>query len=103
MYDSLYDLGESEMEMKTEPTLLLDSLEKTGPQNPKAPDISEISDEAVLIFTWVVFGVLCQVIDVVGIVTNIVNIICFVKQGVKDSVNISLLGKKSKNFKNYLS
>lgn len=36
---------------------------------------------------------LCQSIVVFGIVTNIINIICFVKQGFKDQINISLSGK----------
>lgn len=53
-----------------------------------------ISGELELIFTSVVYGVLCQLIAVFGIVTNIINIICFIKQDFENTVNISLLGKK---------
>lgn len=91
------------METETEPTLLLESLEKSESHHQKTTDASGISDEAVLAFTWVIFGVLCQVITVFGIATNIVNIICFVKQNVKDSVNVSLLGKESTNLLKYLT
>ncbi|CAG5129996.1 unnamed protein product, partial [Candidula unifasciata] len=52
-----------------------------------------IIDEAVVeIFMYVMVSGLCQLINLFGIVTNIFNIICFVKQGFKDTVNISLLG-----------
>lgn len=53
---------------------------------------ASISDEASLIFQWVNHAVVCQVIDVFGVVFNIINIICFVKQGFNDPVNVSLLG-----------
>lgn len=41
---------------------------------------------------WIIYLGLCQVICVFGILTNMINIICFLKQGFKDPVNISLLG-----------
>ncbi|CAG5124060.1 unnamed protein product, partial [Candidula unifasciata] len=50
-----------------------------------------ISAYTTLVFQWVVYTVVCQTIDVFGLVTNIINIVCFVKQGFKDPVNISLL------------
>ncbi|CAG5121617.1 unnamed protein product, partial [Candidula unifasciata] len=50
-----------------------------------------ISDEWLHICFWLVFAVLCQLIDIFGTITNVVNIICFVKQGFKDPVNVSLL------------
>lgn len=53
-----------------------------------------ISEELERIFTWVVYGVLCQLIGIFGIVTNVINIICFIKQDFKSTVNINLLGKK---------
>ncbi|CAG5130212.1 unnamed protein product, partial [Candidula unifasciata] len=51
-----------------------------------------LSEELRLICQWIIYTVVCQFIDVFGIATNIINIICFIKQGFKDSVNISLLG-----------
>lgn len=52
-----------------------------------------VSDQARLIIQWICCGVLGQIIALFGIVTNIINIICFMRQNFKDSVNISLLGK----------
>lgn len=54
--------------------------------------IDPISDTARLIFQWICYSVLGEVIAVFGITTNVINVICFVKQGFKDTVNISLLG-----------
>lgn len=51
-----------------------------------------ISDAATMILYWIIYTFLCQVIDVFGTTTNIINIVCFVKQGFKDPVNVSLLG-----------
>lgn len=53
----------------------------------------DVSDGVRLVVQWVVYSVVCQLIDIFGTVTNIINIICFIKQGFKDPVNISLLGK----------
>ncbi|CAG5130211.1 unnamed protein product, partial [Candidula unifasciata] len=50
-----------------------------------------LSDEVRIICQWIFFTVICQIIDLFGIATNIVNIVCFVRQGFKDPVNISLL------------
>ncbi|CAG5127919.1 unnamed protein product, partial [Candidula unifasciata] len=50
-----------------------------------------ISDADLTIAVWVLFALICQAIDVFGVVTNIINIMCFVKQGFKDPVNVSLL------------
>lgn len=55
-------------------------------------DLSGISNETFLIISLIVYGVLCTTIDLCGMITNIINIICFVKQGFRDSVNVSLLG-----------
>lgn len=52
-----------------------------------------LDDNMALILQWILFPVLCQTIDIFGTGTNIVNIICFVKQGFNDPVNVSLLGK----------
>lgn len=51
-----------------------------------------VSDRVIFFYKWIWFAVVCQLVDTFGAVTNIINIICFVKQGVGDSVNISLLG-----------
>ncbi|CAG5117001.1 unnamed protein product, partial [Candidula unifasciata] len=50
-----------------------------------------VSYEARRLFLWIGIAVVCQVIDIFGTVTNIINIICFVQQGFKDPVNVSLL------------
>lgn len=55
-------------------------------------ELSGISDEAILTFSWFVYGAVCPALDVFGIFTNIINIICFIKQGFQDSVNVSLFG-----------
>lgn len=47
-----------------------------------------------LVCTWVLYNIVCQIINIFGIVTNIINIVCFVKQGFKDSINVSLLGMR---------
>lgn len=52
-----------------------------------------ISSQAALIAQWIIYTVACNAIDIFGISTNIINIICFVKQGFNDPVNISLLGR----------
>lgn len=55
-------------------------------------DESGISDTAMEIILWIIFDVVCMTFNIFGIVTNVVNIICFAKQGFQDSVNISLFG-----------
>lgn len=55
------------------------------------------SDEMRLIFQWICYTVLGQSMACFGIVTNIMNIVCFIKQGFKDPVNISLLGNVCKH------
>lgn len=57
-----------------------------------APDFMHVGATTLLIFTLVVFSTLCQAVNVFGIVTNSINIVCFVKQGFKESINVSLLG-----------
>lgn len=51
-----------------------------------------LTDDARDILLWFLFTFICQVIDIFGASTNIINIICFIKQGFKDPVNVSLLG-----------
>lgn len=55
-------------------------------------DMRPVAQEVMELFTWIVFTWVCQVIDIFGIITNIINIVCFVKQGFKESVNIGFLG-----------
>lgn len=64
-----------------------------------------INDNLVLqISTYVLFTALCQLICIFGVVTNSINIVCFVKQGIKDPINVSFIGipqlshKKTFNF-----
>lgn len=52
-----------------------------------------VSDEALTVFLWLICSVVCQMIAVFGAVTNIMNIVCFVKLGFQEPVNVSLLGK----------
>ncbi|CAG5132044.1 unnamed protein product, partial [Candidula unifasciata] len=49
------------------------------------------SNEARVILQWIFYSLLGQLLAIFGSITNIINIICFVKQGFKDPVNISLL------------
>lgn len=58
-----------------------------------APTFVGLDESTAHIFLWIIYTVICQAVEVFGIVTNIINIICFVKQGLGDSINISLLGK----------
>lgn len=58
-----------------------------------APAFVGLDESTTHIFLWIIYTVICQAVEVFGIVTNIINIICFVKQGLGDSINISLLGK----------
>ncbi|CAG5120766.1 unnamed protein product [Candidula unifasciata] len=51
-----------------------------------------LSDEASVIVQWVILAVTCQIINIFGTVTNIINILCFTKQGFRDPVNVSFLG-----------
>ncbi|XP_005100340.1 allatostatin-A receptor-like [Aplysia californica] len=57
-----------------------------------ASDVGLVSDDVKLLFQMVNFAIICQIIDVFGTVTNIINIIVFVKLGFSDPVNVSLLG-----------
>ncbi|CAG5126086.1 unnamed protein product, partial [Candidula unifasciata] len=52
---------------------------------------SDVSYEARLIFQWICFAIVCELVDIFGTATNIINIICFIKQGFRDPVNVSLL------------
>ncbi|CAG5130216.1 unnamed protein product, partial [Candidula unifasciata] len=40
-------------------------------------DYSNTGNETIRIFTWLVYGIICQLIVVFGIITNIINIVCF--------------------------
>lgn len=50
-----------------------------------------LDDASIIIFLWVI-TLLCLTITMFGLGTNVVNIICFVKQGFKDPVHVSLMG-----------
>lgn len=51
-----------------------------------------LSNSLTKILQWVVYCVIGQSIVLFGIAANIVNIICFVQQGFKEPINVSLLG-----------
>ncbi|XP_059149815.1 tachykinin-like peptides receptor 86C [Physella acuta] len=51
-----------------------------------------VSDDMRLIFQIVNFATICQLIDVFGTVTNVINLIVFVRLGFNDPVNVSLFG-----------
>lgn len=53
-----------------------------------------VSDNVLYLFQWFFITVVCNIIDVFGVMTNIINIICFLRLGFRDPVNISLLGKE---------
>lgn len=61
---------------------------------PTSDTVDDILAHIALVCTWVLYSVVCQIINIFGIVTNIINILCFVKQGFKDSINVSLLGMR---------
>lgn len=61
---------------------------------PTSDTVDGILEHIALVCTWVLYSVVCQIINIFGIVTNIINILCFVKQGFKDSINVSLLGMR---------
>jgi hypothetical protein len=54
-------------------------------------DAFGISDSTILIYACIIF-ILCQSLNICGIATNIISIICFVRQGFDETSNISLLG-----------
>lgn len=57
-----------------------------------------IDEATTTVFLSVLYGAMCQMINIFGIATNIINIICFVKQGFKDAINVSLLGMPLKPY-----
>ncbi|CAG5130215.1 unnamed protein product, partial [Candidula unifasciata] len=57
----------------------------------QAQSVALISDEIITILKWIVYTVVCQLVNGFGIVTNIINIACFIKQGFKDTTNICLM------------
>lgn len=64
---------------------------------PSSSDVI-VSDEVLYIFQWLFFSVLTLGIDIFGTIANIINIVCLLKQGFKDMVNISFFGNSSYNF-----
>lgn len=58
-----------------------------------------VSDEAVLLFKWIVVVAVCEVLDVLCSITNIINIVCILKQGFNEPINVSLFGKLTSKVK----
>lgn len=50
------------------------------------------SDETLLWHRWICHCFISQAICVLGTVTNILNIVCFIKLGFQDPVNVTLVG-----------
>lgn len=69
------------------------SLKNTADVSLTYRTLDPVSDKMRVVFQVVNCVVLCGVTSLFGIGANVVNIVVFVKQGFKDSVNISLLGK----------
>lgn len=66
----------------------------TLPSPDVSPQYSSSVDNSITqMYVYVMYATACQAVAVSGVVTNIINIICFVKQGFEESINISLLGK----------
>ncbi|KAH9524012.1 hypothetical protein Btru_047888 [Bulinus truncatus] len=51
-----------------------------------------VSDQVRDIILTINLSVLCQMVSVVGVVTNILNLCVFVKQGLGDAINVTLAG-----------
>ncbi|CAG5120667.1 unnamed protein product, partial [Candidula unifasciata] len=51
-----------------------------------------VSNEVSQMFRIVLFVFICGIVSLFGIGANVTNIIVFIKQGFKDSINMSLLG-----------
>lgn len=73
-------------------TAMMSSSSEVSGVSPRADNSLAVSDDIMyylqLINTW---G-LGQAVTVLGLITNIVNIVVFLRQGLKDTVNISLFG-----------
>ncbi|CAG5120769.1 unnamed protein product, partial [Candidula unifasciata] len=52
---------------------------------------SFISDQMRIYFQWIGYSIVCELIDIFGTISNTINIMCFLKMGFKDPVNVSLL------------
>lgn len=52
-----------------------------------------LSPQIVSILNWILLAVLCQAIAIFGVCANVINTVCFIKQGFEDSVDVSLFGK----------
>lgn len=46
------------------------------------------------VYSWVMFGCVGQIVVMFGVGTNVINLVCFVKQGFKDQISISLTGRR---------
>ncbi|XP_035827204.1 uncharacterized protein LOC118478201 [Aplysia californica] len=68
-----------------------DSLPITTSPSPSHYDI--VSDEQWYIVQVVNGVVLCGLVSLFGVASNIINIVVFAKQGFQDSMNISLMGE----------
>lgn len=65
--------------------------------SPETSRTTFIGNDVVGILQWIIWATLPQVIIGCGIVGNVINIICFVKQGFRDTVNVTFVGKLDKS------
>lgn len=57
------------------------------------PGSGIVSSEITVILQWIIWSTIPQIVIVCGIVGNVINIVCFVRQGFNDSVNVTFVGK----------
>lgn len=63
------------------------------PREPKNLSIDPVSFQVAEIVRTVVFVYMCGIMGLLGMATNVANMTVFVRQGFKDSINISLMGR----------
>lgn len=67
---------------------------KEGDVNRSEPgNVDPVGSEVVQFFLLIILVIGCGLVSLLGIGSNIVNIFVFIRQGFKDSVNISLFGR----------
>lgn len=51
-----------------------------------------LSDDVTVVQQYILLSSICQLINIFGIASNIINIICLLRQDMADPINISFLG-----------
>lgn len=83
------DLGPADRSTNTNvwSDLTITTVEMKEPHN-----LDPVSHEVKEMFRIVLFVSICGILSLFGIGANVTNIVVFIRQGFKDSINISLLG-----------